>query len=279
MDLRKQEEQEFHNKLRSASFVQRWAPEIEGLINTDPLWINMKYYSIERESRFMVLNWLRQNCKDKEVLDYCCGNGEDSIFMVKNGARKVIGIDISGQSIENCTKKALDEGVKENTSFVVMDAEAMEFADNSFDIVTEYGALHHLDLPRAYSEIARVLKHDGKAVCVEALRHNPLIHLYRKMTPGLRTQWEVEHILGKKELYLAKKYFNKVEIYFFHLLSLLAVPLRKKPIFNRLLSTLEKIDSFLLKRPFIKWQAWQAVVILSEPKKSLSTSEGGNLAR
>jgi ubiquinone/menaquinone biosynthesis C-methylase UbiE len=267
MNSRKQEEQNFHNKLRNASFAQRWAPEIEDLIHNDPLWTNMKYYSIERESRFMVLNWLRQNCKDKQALDYCCGNGEDSIFLAKNGVRKVIGIDISEKSIENCINRAFSEGVQDKAFFLVMDAEALQFEDNSFDIVTEYGALHHLDLLRAYSEISRVLKHNGKAICVEALKHNPLIHIYRKMTPNLRTPWEVDHILGKKELYLAKNYFNKVEVYFFHLLSLLAVPLRNTQIFNRLLSALEKIDNLLLKQSFIKWQAWQAVVILSEPKK------------
>jgi ubiquinone/menaquinone biosynthesis C-methylase UbiE len=56
------------------------------------------------------------------------------------------------------------------------DAEATGFSDNRFDIITEYGSLHHVDLHLAFAEMARVLKPDGKAICQEALAHNLLIH-------------------------------------------------------------------------------------------------------
>jgi hypothetical protein len=88
------------------------------------------------------------------------------------------------------------------------------------------------------------------------------------MTPHLRTEWEVEHILRKENFEVAKKYFNKVELHFYYLFTLLAVPFRKLPIFITLLSILEKVDNLILKLPFIKWQAWQIVFVLSEPKKN-----------
>ena len=78
MEVRKQEEKEFHDKLRTNAFGQRWSTELEEQIQTDPLWRNMKYYAIERKSRDFVLDWLKANTKGKQVLDYCCGNGEDS---------------------------------------------------------------------------------------------------------------------------------------------------------------------------------------------------------
>lgn len=87
------------------------------------------------------------------------------------------------------------------------------------------------------------------------------------MTPHLRTKWEAEHILSKKEIDLAKEYFKKSEIEFFHLATLLAVPFRKLPGFNFILKFLEIIDLLLLKIPFIKWLSWQVVFILAEPKK------------
>jgi hypothetical protein len=37
--------------------------------------------------------------------------------------------------------------------------------------------------------------------------------------------------------------------------------------FKPLLWTLESIDSVVLKIPGLRWQAWQVVLILSEPRK------------
>lgn len=264
---RKDEEQRFHDVLRHNAFGQRWSPALEKDIRTNPLWVNMKYYSIERRSRDFVLQWLYRQCVGKEVLDYCCGNGEDAILLAKHGVNKVTGIDISGVSINNCNSYAACEKVSDITSFRVMDAENLEFDDNNFDVVTEYGCLHHLELEKAFSEISRVLKPAGKAICNEALGHNLAIRLYRRFTPKLRTKFEAGHILRKKELVLAKRYFEKVECYFFHLFTLCAVPFRNTPFFKFVLPAMEFIDCLALKIPVLKWQAWQVVFILSGPRK------------
>lgn len=272
MEERKLTEKEFHNNQRRVTedihvADTRWTLDLEPTIKDNSLWANMKYYSIERKSRNVVLDWFRKNCKGKRVLDYCCGNGDDGLFLAKNGALKVTGIDISEVSIQNCKKNADKLGLN-NIDYRIMDAEALEFKNGSFDIVTEYGAMHHVQLDKAYSEIARVLTPNGKAILVEALGHNKLIHLYRKMTPHLRTSWEVEHILRKKNIDLAKSYFENVEVLgFYHFFTLGAVPFRKSSIFNAVLTLLEAMDSVLLKLPIVKWQAWQIVYVLSKPKK------------
>src|SRR5204862_1920830 len=103
----------------------------------------------------------------------------------KNGAAEVIGIDISNTSIENCSRLAQRNGVGHIASYRIADAENTGFEDSSFDVITEYGALHHLDLEKAFREITRVLKPDGKMICNEALAHNIFIHLYRRLTPKL----------------------------------------------------------------------------------------------
>ena len=272
IEQRKQVEQEFHDSLRKVHDDDhvadtRWSPELEVTIKNNPMWSNMKYYAVERKSRTIVLDWFKENCKGRQVLDYCCGNGDDGVFIAQHGAREVTGIDLSGTSIDNCSKKAHNLGLT-NITFKVMDAEALDFRDKTLDVVTEYGALHHVNLNKAYSEMARVLKPDGKAICVEALGHNKIIHLYRKLTPHLRTEWEAEHILRKKDIELARKYFNKIEIVgFFHLFTLGAVPFRNLPGFNTILRILEILDTVLLKMPILKWQAWQVVYVLSKPKK------------
>jgi len=268
---RKVVEKEFHDKLRtyegdSHVMDTRWSLKLENSIKHNPLWVNMKYYSIERKSQDMILGWYRDNCPGKRVLDYCCGNGADGRIIAKCGAREVVGIDISEISIQNCIKLARQEGVDAVATYSVRDAEDTGFEDNSFDIITEYGALHHLDLQKAYAELSRILRPEGKVICNGALAHNPLIHGYRKMTPQLRTSWEVEHILRKKDLLLARRYFGRIRIEFFYLTTLFAVPLRKTPLFLPVLTAFEWLDSLLLKLPGLKWWAWQALFVLSEPR-------------
>jgi len=267
METRKNEEKQFHDTVRKDSWGQRWSAELEESVREKPLWRNMKYYAIERRSRLAVLDWLKKTCADKRVMDYCCGNGEDALYIAGQGAKEVVGIDISEVSIKNCAERAKKENLA-NIIFKVMDAEALEFADNSFDVVTEYGALHHLSLDKAYSEISRILKKDGRAICVESLGHNRLIQRYRKVTLDLRTKWEVEHILKRKDIEAARKYFHKIEILgFFHLATIAAVPFRSWRIFHGILRICEFLDMILLRIPLLKWQAWQVVFVLSEPKK------------
>lgn len=228
---------------------------------------NMKFYSIARASFAYRDACLLEGIEGLTVLDYCCGNGEVAVQVAHRGARLVYGIDLSPVAIENAQALAAREGVADRCVFKVMDAEHMEFPDSSFDVVHEYGALHHLDLRSAYAELSRILKSGGKLVCTEALRHNPFIHWYRKRTLHLRTQWEYEHILGVPEIRMGKAYFGSVHIRFFHLVSFAAVPFRKKPVFSRLLSLLEGIDSVLLRLPLVRRLAWVAVVVLTRPHK------------
>jgi len=102
-----------------------------------------------------------------------------------------------------------------------------------FDIVTEYEVLHHLNLDRAYDEMARGVKPDGQAICVEALGNNFLINYYRRETPGLRTPWEVDHILKKSKIFGAQRDLQEVNILGLSCLSTLAaVPFRRTPAFR-----------------------------------------------
>ena len=248
MDKRKQQEASFHNTIRSDNVS-------EHLIS------NRKFYSIARKNNEFVNNYLTENCLGKRVLDYCCGNGETTIYLAKRGA-EAIGIDISDTSISNAKKS-----IHKNASFFVMDAENLNFEDNYFDIIVCNGVLHHLDINKAYMELSRVLKPDGIVICDEPLAYNPIFQLYRKLTPHLRTDWEAEHILTKESINLASRYFGKKEERFYHLATLLAVPFRGLPGFNILLKFLERVDSLLLKIPFVKWMSWQVVFTLSKPNK------------
>lgn len=273
MELRKERERDFHDSIRMVQddahvADTRWTPELEATIANNPAWANMKYYAVERRSRRHVLDWFRENAPGKKVLDLCCGNGDDSVILAQFGAREVVGLDISEVSVENCRRLAAANGVDDVASFVVGDAEATGLPDDSFDLITEYGALHHVDLDKTMAEIARILRPDGKMICTEALAHNLVIHAYRRLTPDIRTEWEVDHILRRPAFELMKKYFESVDMTFYHFFTLGAVPLRKTPVFEPVLALLEKIDDVALKIPGLKWQAWQTVFVLSGPKKT-----------
>jgi len=259
MESRKQQEQQFHDKVRNPSLRQN-SDEFEHF------WSNRKFYSIARKSTKFWEDWVLQRCKGKKVLDYCCGNGGVSIFLAKHGA-DVIGIDISEVSIDTCRQSAIRERVDGNTVFYVMDAEKMKFDNASFDIIVCMGVLHHLDVRLAFPELARVLKPDGEIFCGEPLAYNPLIQWYRKRTPHLRTQWEAEHILTFRDLDLAQKSFARIDIKFFNLATLAAVPFRNTPWFDALLGMLEVIDEVMLKLPVVQKLAWMIFFSLSIPHK------------
>lgn len=266
---RKHREAEFHDHLRHEFPFQRYSVEAEQQLGETEDWSNFKFYSIERRSRALVDEWIKKRCNGKRLLDYGCGNGEDTLYAARHGAYAV-GIDISPISIENCKKLAADAGFADCTEYHVMDAEKLTFPDGSFDLVIVYGVLHHLDFCNAMSEIARVLKPGGQAMATEALAHNPVIRAYRRRTPSLRTHWEVEHILRRENIRTAMRWFGRVKPRFFHLATIAAVPLRKSTAFRPVLRTLESLDAVLLRIPALRWQAWQVVLELSDPRKGAS---------
>lgn len=254
LEQRKEAERVLHDRLRSreAGTGHTAAP-------------NEKYYAIDRANVGFVREWLSQRVPGKRVLDYCCGDGAYSLWLAQIGA-EVHGIDISPVSISNARAEADRLGL-DRARFDVMDAEATRFESGYFDYVVVNGVLHHLELDRAYAELGRVLDPAGSVLATEALRHNPLIHAYRKRTPEVRSAWEVEHILGRSEIRQASRYFESVEVLrWFHLATLGAVPLRASSVFGLALDGLEAVDRAVLRLPGVRWMAWMAVFELSAPR-------------
>lgn len=95
------------------------------------------------------------------VLDAGCGTGIFSAIFARNGAGRVVGIDISPGSLE--TARGLKEKFNlANVSFERQDMLQLPFADGTFDIVWAWGTVHHTTDPlRAISELARVLRLGG----------------------------------------------------------------------------------------------------------------------
>jgi len=75
------------------------------------------------------------------------------------------------------------------------------------------------------------------------------------------------HSLKSWEGFPIKKYFEEVEVKYFHLLSLAAVPFRKTKIFHRLRYILDKMDKYLLSSQLIGKYGWIMVIVIKTPKK------------
>ncbi len=95
-----------------------------------------------------------------KFLDVACGNGNLAIPAAKLGA-EVKGIDIAPDIIRQAHERAKAEGVV--AKFAEGDAEALQFADNSFDVVaTMVGAMFAPRPELVASELLRVCKPGGR---------------------------------------------------------------------------------------------------------------------
>ena len=240
-------EKEFHNK--------RFEKETRNSLN--------KYYSISNLIDTYFKRKLDSIANGKRVLEYGCGLGSQS-FKVAKIAKEVHSIDISDVAIEKAKKIASNDNTN-NIFFYVMNAENLNFQDNYFDVIFGSAILHHLDLKVAYSELSRVLKPDGKILFIEPLGHNIFINLFRRLTMHLRT--EDEHPLLMRDLAILDEYFERNEIMYFFLTSLLAVFFRNTKSFTKISNLLNKVDQKLFKLKFFKSQAWQIVLEASHPLK------------
>ena len=110
----------------------------------------------------------------KEVLDYGCGQGEESTYLALMGAR-VTAIDISPVGIELTRKRAEHNGVGDRVRALVMRGDPTEFSPATFDVVHGFGILHHVGLDLGLAEARRLLKPGGKALFFEHMGNSKLI--------------------------------------------------------------------------------------------------------
>ncbi len=253
MEARKQKEIEYYDLEAEQSSVEE-VKEAGSKTGFDPFLL---------QSYRFLYGLLGSRCRGRVILDYGCGIGVHLASLAKIG-REVIGIDLSQKSLEIAEKRLKNEKLEGRAKVLLMDCEKLEFPDNSFDVVFDGGTFSSLYLDKVLPEIGRVLKPNGILIGIETLGHNPLTNLKRKINKltGKRTEWAAGHILKMEDLKMAKKYFNKTEARFFHLISWVAFPFLNLPGGKILLKSLERIDHFILFIfPFFKRYSFKTVFV------------------
>jgi ubiquinone/menaquinone biosynthesis C-methylase UbiE len=99
--------------------------------------------------------------KDKDVLEIGCGNGSHAQLLVEH-ARSYTGIDLTAYAVKSTTQR-LDH-LALNGTIKRMDAECMDFPNESFDYIWSWGVIHHsANTPQIVQEMHRVLRPSGEA--------------------------------------------------------------------------------------------------------------------
>lgn len=139
------------------------------------------------ENRFILRHM--GDIQGKLLLDLGCGAGENSVYFAKKGAR-CVATDYSPGMVDVALKLATANGV--TIEGCTANAMALNFPDNTFDLVYASNLLHHIPDPKiALKEMHRVLKPGGKACFWDPLKHNPVINVYRRMATAVRTDDEM----------------------------------------------------------------------------------------
>jgi SAM-dependent methyltransferase len=103
-----------------------------------------------------------EQSKGLRVLEIGCGLGTDGAGFARAGAIYT-GVDLTAAAVGLARRRFELEGLP--GEFRVADAERLDFADASFDLVYSHGVLHHTpETARAVREIHRVLVPGGRAV-------------------------------------------------------------------------------------------------------------------
>lgn len=100
----------------------------------------------------------------KDILDIGCSTGTCASTVVDMANNRYVGIDIEPQYIQRATRRS------PRGRFLTMDARALTFPDDSFDVILFVGALHHMDdglIEQCFLQIKRVLRPDGVVLCAE----------------------------------------------------------------------------------------------------------------
>ena len=161
-----------------------WDQHIHDLaITTHPVGSSGFFQQLD-DYRYDKLNYLPRlvdfsSSQGKRFLEVGCGAGIDLVRFARAGAI-VTGIDLSTTAIDLARKNIEQNGL--SADLRVMNGEAMQFPDNSFDVVYGHGVLQYTaNVEKMVAEIHRVVKPGGEVI-VMVYNRNSWLNLMRRVT-------------------------------------------------------------------------------------------------
>lgn len=168
---------------KEKEFHDRWA----SVIDVDGIRVADYFEACTAPENRFILHQLG-DVRGQLLLDLGCGAGENSVYFAMKGAHCVAS-DYSPGMVDIALKLAAKNGVQIQGKGI--NAMAIDYPDNTFDIVYASNLLHHIPDPEmTIREIHRVLKPGGRMCFWDPLKHNPVINVYRRMATAVRTEDE-----------------------------------------------------------------------------------------
>lgn len=125
---------------------------------TEPQTMNGSAYAGKSKLRTSLGDQLLDLIRDKTVIDFGCGEGDQCLELVRCGARKVIGIDIRDNLLEQAAKKATAAGLNDQCEF-------RNSTDAKADIIISLDSFEHFGDPAAVLDtMYDLLKPGGQAL-------------------------------------------------------------------------------------------------------------------
>lgn len=127
-----------------------------------------KYSKMERSQNGLAgagewetLRSILPDFKDKSVLDLGCGYGWHCIYAAEQGAKNIVGLDISEKMLEIAKEKT----EQQNIEYLCSAIEDADFPEKSFDVVISSLAFHYIEnFENAVKKIKYFLKNKGEFV-------------------------------------------------------------------------------------------------------------------
>jgi ubiquinone/menaquinone biosynthesis C-methylase UbiE len=145
-------------------------------------WLDKKF----RWDMYARFNYTIENSKPisgKSFLDVGCGTGKYSIRFAKEGAYRVIGIDISDNMINICKERSVIENVNNQCEFYVGDLTNFD-SNQKFDIVIGIGLFDYIRNP--FEVIKKMHNVSSDRVIASFPRSGTLRALIRKIRLSLK---------------------------------------------------------------------------------------------
>jgi demethylmenaquinone methyltransferase/2-methoxy-6-polyprenyl-1,4-benzoquinol methylase len=104
------------------------------------------------------------------VLDVATGTGDMAMELARY-TDSVVGLDLCQEMMRRGQAKTEKKGMEKRVDFIMGDALALPFSDNSFDCALNGFALRNVaDINLFLAELRRVVKPGGRVVCLELVR-------------------------------------------------------------------------------------------------------------